>query len=42
MPPEYSVLLFAGAASGLSVLLAVRFLFYVIFHVLSWMKGGDE
>lgn len=42
MPPEYSTLLFAGAAFGLSISLAVRLLFYVIFRVLSWMEGGED
>lgn len=42
MPPEYSTLLFAGVAFGLSIPLAVRLLFYVIFHVLFWMEGGED
>lgn len=42
MPPEYSTLLFAGAAFGLSILFAVRLLFYVIFYVLFWMEGGGD
>lgn len=42
MPPEYSTLLFAGVAFGLSISLAVRLLFYVIFYVLFWMEGGED
>ena len=40
MPPEYSVLVFAGAAFGLTLFIAVRLFFYVVSHILSWMKGG--
>lgn len=42
MPPEYSTLVFAGAALGISVFLSASLLFYVIHHVLSWMKGGAD
>lgn len=42
MPPEYSTLVFAGAAFGLALFIAVRLLAYVIRYVLFWMKGGVD
>lgn len=42
MPPEYSTLVFAGAAFSLALFIAVRLLAYVIRYVLFWMRGGTD